>query len=61
MADNMNIGVIKRCPICNWRVMDKITPTTGIIEMKCPNCKRVIKIDLSFRKNVVKYRLAAAR
>jgi len=61
MADNMNIRVIKRCPICNWRVMDKITPTTGIIEMKCPNCKRVIKIDLSFRKNVVEYRLATAR
>lgn len=61
MADNLNIRVTKRCPVCNWRVMDKVTPTTGIIEMKCPNCKKVIEIDLSFRKNVVKYRLAAVR
>ena len=61
MADNLKIRVTKRCPVCNWRVMDKVTPTTGIIEMKCPNCKKVIEIDLSFRKNVVKYRLAAVR
>ena len=53
MADKLNIRVTKRCPVCNWRVMDKVTPTTGIIEMKCPNCKKVIEIDLSFRKNVV--------
>jgi hypothetical protein len=29
--------------------------------MKCPNCKRVIKIDLSLRKTNIKYRKAYVR
>ena len=49
-----------RCPKCNWRICDKVTPTTGIIEMKCPNCRNVISVDLSFRrKSDIKYRMAA--
>ena len=34
MAQPINVAV--RCPKCNWRVMDKISPTTGKIEIKCP-------------------------
>ena len=34
MAQSINIAV--RCPECNWRVMDKVSPTTGKVEIKCP-------------------------
>ena len=36
---------------------DSITMTTGVIELKCPNCHRVVEVDLSLRKGTVKYRL----
>lgn len=60
MSENKDIRVIKRCPICNWRIMDKVTPTSGIVQMKCPKCKQEVQIDLSFRKSRVKYRLSHA-
>ena len=41
--------VVKKCPVCGWRIFDKITPTSGFIEMKCPGCRQVITIDLSYR------------
>ena len=50
------IRVSKRCPKCDWRILDKVTPTTGVIQMKCPRCKTEVKIDLSLRKGAVKYR-----
>ncbi|MGN0179802.1 MAG: hypothetical protein ACI4DY_10240 [Monoglobaceae bacterium] len=53
-----SIGIAKRCPHCNWRILDKVTVTSGIIEMKCPKCKKVVKINLNFRKADVKYRTA---
>lgn len=43
------VRVVKLCPYCAWRILDKVTPTTGIIEMKCPNCRRVVRVDLNFR------------
>lgn len=50
--------VIVRCPKCNWRIFDKVTPTTGVIELKCPNCRKVVSVDLSLRRtNRIKYRL----
>lgn len=52
---NKEIRIAKRCPNCNWRILDKVTPTAGVIEMKCPRCKTVVQIDLSLRA-VVKYR-----
>lgn len=58
MDKTKEMRIIKRCPVCNWRIMDKITPTTGIIQMKCPKCKQEVQIDLSFRTNRLKYRLA---
>jgi len=55
----VKIAVIKRCPNCNWRVIDKIGVASGIVEIKCPNCHRRVKIDLSLRKvNGIKYRIA---
>jgi phage FluMu protein Com len=49
--------IIVRCKNCGWRIFDKVTMTTGVIELKCPNCHRVVEVDLSLRKGTVKYRL----
>lgn len=50
--DNKRTNVIVRCPKCKWRILDKVTPTTGIIEVKCPKCSNIVAVDLSLRKNV---------
>ena len=26
--------VIVKCPHCDWRILDKVTPTSGVIEVK---------------------------
>jgi phage FluMu protein Com len=49
--------IIVRCKHCGWRILDKVTMTTGIIEMKCPNCRKVVEVDLSLRRGAVKYRI----
>lgn len=49
--------IIVRCKYCGWRILDKVTMTTGIIEMKCPNCRKVVEVDLSLRRGAVKYRI----
>ena len=43
--------VIVRCKRCEWRIFDKVTMTTGNIEIKCPKCGYVNEIDLSLRRN----------
>ena len=43
MAQPINVAV--RCPKCNWRVMDKISPTTGKIEIKCPRCGALLRLE----------------
>lgn len=48
MSKSINIAV--RCPECNWRVMDKVSPTTGKIEIKCPHCHKIVKVDLALRR-----------
>ncbi len=60
MADRNNtMKVIVKCPRCNWRVLDKVTPTTGVIELKCPQCRNVVSVDLSLRKKTgAKFRIA---
>lgn len=56
---NDEMKIVVRCPKCDWRVFDKVTPTTGVIELKCPNCRKVVEVDLSLRKSQgMKYRLA---
>lgn len=58
------IRVSKKCPVCGWRVMDKVTPTSGVVELKCMNCKNVVQIDLSYRVSktspALRFRLANA-
>ena len=48
------VKIVKKCPNCGWRILDKVTPTSGVIEMKCPNCRRIVKIDLSYRRTAKK-------
>lgn len=43
------IKVVKKCPICGRRIFDKITPASGLIQIKCPGCRQVITVDLSYR------------
>lgn len=45
--------IIVRCKNCGWRIFDKVTMTTGVIELKCPNCHRVVEVDLSLEPTVV--------
>ena len=52
------ISIMKRCPYCNWRIIDKLTPATGIIRVKCPKCRRQVNVDLSLRA-IVHFRRAA--
>ena len=42
--------VMKKCPICDRRIFDKITPTSGMIELKCPHCRNVVTINLALRR-----------
>ena len=39
--------VMKKCPVCDRRIFDKITPTTGTIALKCPHCHKVVQINLA--------------
>lgn len=48
--------VIVRCKRCEWRIFDKVTMTTGNIEIKCPKCGHVNEIDLSLRRGNLKFR-----
>lgn len=53
MSQSINIAV--RCPECQWRVLDKISPTSGKIKIKCPRCRKIIEVDLALRR-MVSYR-----
>ena len=48
--------IIVKCPSCGWRLMDKVTPTAGKIQIKCPRCRHVITVDLSLRRSRPMYR-----
>ena len=38
--------VMKKCPVCDRRIFDKITPTTGTIALKCPHCHKSYRSTL---------------
>lgn len=48
--------IIVKCTACGWRLMDKVTPTAGKIQIKCPRCHHVILVDLSLRRGRPMYR-----
>lgn len=47
---NISIQVMKKCPLCDRRIFDKITPTSGTIALKCPHCHKVVLINLALRR-----------
>lgn len=44
--------VIVKCPNCGWRMLDKVTPASGCISIKCQRCRQVVSIDLSLRRRI---------
>lgn len=57
-VDSKVLAILRECPETRYDdIFDKVTMTTGVIELKCPNCHRVVEVDLSLRKGTVKYRL----
>ena len=61
IMNNLEQKIIVRCKHCGWRIFDKVTMTTGVIELKCPNCHKVVEVDLSLRRGNVKYRLVRVK
>ena len=45
-----SIRVAKHCPKCGKRLFDKISLTTGFVEIKCPVCRHTIRVNLSTRR-----------
>lgn len=41
------MGVQVKCPNCSKRAMDILKATNGniIIELKCPHCRKIVKIN----------------
>ena len=38
------------CPKCDKRLFDRLTATEGEIEVKCPRCHRIVRINLAKRR-----------
>ncbi|MBQ7490924.1 MAG: hypothetical protein IJT51_10470 [Bacteroidales bacterium] len=48
------------CPKCGRRVMDKTENAKGIIEIKCPHCRSIVKIQLDQSNDgSIRYRLVS--
>ena len=47
--NSYEIKVVNALPEMQLAHFDKVTPTSGIIELKCPNCRKIVEIDLSYR------------
>lgn len=46
---DMRIAV--KCKQCNMTIFYKTTPSTGIIECKCPRCRKITEINLAYRRS----------
>lgn len=44
------IRVVKRCPVCGQRLFDKVTLASGSVEIKCPRCGALVRVNLSLRR-----------
>ena len=49
------IRVAKTCPHCGERLFDKISISTGFVEIKCPRCRHVVCINLAMRLSRLRY------
>lgn len=54
---SQSITVAVRCPKCGWRVMDKLSPATGKIKIKCPRCHNIVEVDLALRRKALHRRV----
>ena len=51
MPEEKMIRVGKKCPKCGRRLFDKVSPTTGYIEIKCSKCGAIVKVNLALRRS----------
>ncbi len=63
MKEEKELRVSKMCPVCGRRLMDKVTPESGVVELKCGFCHSIVRIDLSYRvartSPALRFRLAS--
>lgn len=50
--DDKMMKVSKKCPKCGRRLFDKLSPTSGYIEIKCTKCGTTVKVNLALRQTV---------
>ena len=43
--------VAVKCKNCKRTIFYKTTPLSGIIELKCPRCQKVVAINLAYRRS----------
>jgi len=43
------LKLIVRCPICDRRILDKVSITSGEIRIKCPHCRKEVVLNLALR------------
>lgn len=48
-VSGQKIRVAKNCPVCGYRILDKVGTGGCEIAIKCPRCKNVVSINLAFR------------
>ena len=47
--EETTIRVVKKCKRCNFRLLDKLSMGSCIIEIKCPRCGEMNKVNLAYR------------
>lgn len=52
------ISIAVYCPKCGWRILNKTSPTSGEIQVKCPRCRQEVRLNLSLRRaNIYRRRI----
>ena len=53
--NDYEIRVAKNCPHCGTRLFDRVSLAMGFVEIKCPQCRHRVRIDLSARMSRPRY------
>ena len=48
-AEALHVAV--KCKQCNFTIFYKTSLATGMIECKCPRCKKIVSINLALRRS----------
>jgi len=59
MAEMDIVRVSKKCKRCGRRLLDKVSPTSGYVKIKCPKCGEDNVVNLALRRQLC-YRIAKA-